>query len=101
MLTSRVLLAIAFAILAAMILLDWNFQTPRFYTPISPSDDVSRLLLFKKTIEVSLSLIVTSIAVIVLVWKRSGKTEKLLAAGALGIVIGFWLHPDLFYLLTH
>jgi hypothetical protein len=44
---------------------------------------------------------VTSIAVIVLVWKRSGKTEKLLAAGALGIVIGFWLHPDLFYLLTH
>jgi hypothetical protein len=99
MLTSRVLVAIAFAILAAMILLDWNFPTPLL--PISPSEDISRLLLFKKTIEVSLSLIVASIGVIVLVWKRSGKTEKLLAAGALGVAIGFWLHRDLFYLLTH
>jgi hypothetical protein len=96
MLTSRVLVAIAFAILAAMIWLDWNFPEPLIYT-----HDVSWLLLLKKPIEISLSLIVTSIGVIVLAWKQSGKTEKLLASGALGVGIGFWLHPDLFYLLTH
>jgi len=38
---------------------------------------------------------------IVLVWKRSGNAAKLLAAGALGGVLAFWLHRDLFYLLTH
>lgn len=69
MLISRVLVGIALTVLAAMIWLDWNFQTPLFYTPISPSDDVSTMLLFKKAIEISLSLGVTSIGVIVLVRK--------------------------------
>ena len=101
MLISRVLVGIALTVLAAMIWLDWNFPTPLFYTPISRSDDVSWMLLFKKTIEISLSLGVISIGVIVLVWKRSGNAAKLLAAGALGGVLAFWLHRDLLYLLTH
>ena len=101
MLISRGLVGIALTVLAAMIWLDWNFQAPLFYTPISPSDDVSTMLLFKKAIEISLSLGVTSIGVIVLVRKRSGNAAKLLAAGAPGGVLAFWLHPDLFYLLTH
>ena len=101
MLTSRVLVAIALAILATMIWLDWNFPTPLFYTPVPGYSPVSSLLLFKKTLEISLSLLLIGMGLVVLFWKKCGNPEKFLMSGALGVVIGFWLHPDLFYLLTH
>ena len=101
MVRSRVLVAIACAVLVAMIGLDWIFPTPLFYSPYALHESVSKFLLFKKTIEISFSTLLITIAVVVLRGKESGKVEKLLACGAIGVSIGFWLHRDLLYLLSH
>jgi hypothetical protein len=93
---------VAFAVLVAMVWLDWNFPTEMFYSPNARANQtVSSMLLFKRTIEIGLSLFWTSIAVTVLLWKRSGNAEKLLATAAIGAGVGFWLHRDLVYLLLH
>lgn len=55
----------------------------------------------KKTIEISLSVLLLIVVVLVLLWRRSSVAEKYLACGAMGIAIGFWLHRDAFYLLLH
>ena len=101
MFRSRVLVVLALATAATMIGLDWIFPTFMFYTPYPLPNKVSNLLRFKKTIEVSLSLILLSIVMFILLWKRSGKVEKQLACVALGVGIGFWFHRDLLYLLSH
>jgi hypothetical protein len=58
-------------------------------------------LLFKKSIEVGLSLFLIVITAVVLRLKQSGNAEKLLASVAVGVGVGFWLHRDLIYLILH
>ncbi len=102
MLRSRLFSGMVLAILAAMFWLDWNFPTPPFYTPQAPPGGAaSNILLFKKTIELSLSLTLLAFVLFILLSKQSAQIARYLACAAIGAGIGFWLHRDLFFLLTH
>lgn len=92
----------AFAVLVGMFWLDWNVPTEMFYsTNPRANQTVSNMLLFKKGVELCLSLLLAAITVTVLLLKRSGTSEKFLASAAIGAGVGFWLHRDLVYLLLH
>jgi hypothetical protein len=73
-----------------------------YYSPYVRSNEaISIMLLFKRSIELGLSLLLAATAVAVLRLKQSGNAEKILASVAMGIGIGFWLHRDLISLLFH
>jgi hypothetical protein len=104
MFKARLLVVIAFLFLLAMVWFDWNLPTYMFYSPVAPSEpfpSMYRIYLFKKSIEVGLSLFLIVITAVVLRLKQSGNAEKLLASVALGVGVGFWLHRDLIYLILH
>ena len=103
MFRSRLLVGIAFAVLLAMEWIDWSFPSPlMFYSPAASGNPaISQILVLKKGLEVGFSLVLSAIVATVLLSKRSGSAERLLAGGAIGFGLGFWLHQDVTYLLLH
>ncbi len=92
MFKSRLLVGMAFSVLLAMVWLDWNFPTYMFYSPIARTNEtVSSEYLFKKSIELSLSLFLVVITAAILRLKQSGNAEKFLASLSMGVGVGFWL----------
>jgi len=85
-----------------MFWLDWTLPTYMFYSAFPQSgSDFAKLYVFKKTIELGLSLMTLLSAMFVLLSRRSSQNIKNVACVALGLGIGFWLHRDLIYLLMH
>ena len=96
----RLLVGMGFLFLTAMVWIDWNFPTYMFYSPVvRRSETFATMYLFKKGIELGLSLFLIAIAVVVLRLKQSGHVEKFLASVAIGMTVGYWLHRDLIFLL--
>jgi hypothetical protein len=56
---------------------------------------------FKRSIEIGLALILISVVLVIIRFRQSGPAEKGLGCVSLGIVVVFWLHRGLFYLLLH
>ena len=65
---SWIVVGSAFVVVAAMISPDWIFPWELFYTPDPPPKEVSRMLLFKGTIELSLFLLLLSLVAISFLW---------------------------------